>query len=59
MGKAFWCGFREGYFKFFWIGIALSVGFLLANYFHPYEQCKRMYNSPEDVMECVWILENN
>ena len=25
---------------------------------HPYEQCARMYNSPEYISECVWIKEN-
>ena len=34
------------------------LGGLLIAYTHPYEQCKRMYNTPEDIMECVWIKEN-
>jgi hypothetical protein len=59
MNKAFWCGFREGYMKFFWAGIALAIGIALGSYAHPYEQCKRMYDAPEDIIECAWILENN
>ena len=45
--------------KAFWIGIAFAIGIALGNYVHPYEQCKRMYDTPEDVSECVWIKENN
>ena len=26
---------------------------------HPYESCKRMYDDPMDVSECVWLKENN
>ena len=26
---------------------------------HPYEVCKIMYDTPEDISECVWIKENN
>ena len=44
----------------------IGVGFIIGTWFgawagwftHPYEQCKRMYTSPEDVSECVWIKEN-
>ena len=25
---------------------------------HPYERCKQMYETPEDISECVWIKEN-
>lgn len=55
---AFWQGFREGYMKAFWIGIAFAIGIALGSYAHPYEQCKRMYDTPEDISECVWIKEN-
>lgn len=62
MSKAFWQGFREGYLKFFWPSIFIScafvLGVLLGNYGHPYEECQRMYNTPEDISECVWLLEN-
>lgn len=51
MRKTFW----EGFFKGLFIG---SVLLAILNY-HPYERCKRMYDTPNDVMECVWILENN
>ena len=54
MSKAFWQGFKC------WIGFAIAgsfvVGLILGA--HPYEQCKRMYDTPEDVAECIWIKEN-
>lgn len=25
---------------------------------HPYDRCVEMYDTPEDIGECVWILEN-
>ena len=56
--KAFWQGFREGYVKYFWVGIVLALGVGLGNYGHPYESCKRMFETPEDISECVWIKEN-
>ena len=59
MGKAFWEGFREGYLKFFWVSSAFVLGVLLGNYGHPYEECKRKYEDPNNIMECVWILEND
>ena len=34
------------------------LGGILVTLTHPYEECKRMYNTPEDIMECVWIKEN-
>jgi hypothetical protein len=58
MSKAFWEGFKEGYMKFFWIGIAFAIGIALGSYSHPYEQCKRMHDTLEDITECVWIKEN-
>lgn len=58
MSKAFWQGFKEGYMKYFWVGIALVIGIALGNYAHPYGQCKMKYDTPEDVSECVWIKEN-
>ena len=54
MSKAFW----EGYLKWFWVGVALAIGLTLGSWSHPYEQCKRKYEDPNDIMECVWILEN-
>ena len=64
--KSFWAGFKQGFkqeFKqFFWrnflIGMALGIGTSIGSWSHPYEQCKRMYNTPEDIAECVWIKEN-
>lgn len=58
MSKAFWEGFRQGFMMFFWVGIAFAIGIAVGSYAHPYEVCKRMYNTPEDVSECVWIKEN-
>lgn len=37
-------------------GIAIGIVIAISN--HPYERCSAMYDTPEDVMECVWILEN-
>ena len=34
------------------------AGFELADTLNPYEQCKRMYESSEDISECVQIKEN-
>ena len=49
--------------KRFWIltvfaFIVFLLGWRAGEYLHPYEVCKRMYNTPEDVSECVWIKEN-
>jgi hypothetical protein len=56
MSKVFWEGFKS------WIGFAIAgsfvVGLILGSYAHPYEQCKRMYDTQEDVAECTWIKEN-
>ena len=48
-----------------WIIVVFSLmlgsfvaGMELADTLNPYEQCKRMYNTPEDIIECVWIKEN-
>jgi hypothetical protein len=45
-----------------WIGgflIGVGVSISIVSHYHPYEQCNRMYNTPEDIMECVWIKEND
>jgi len=34
------------------------LGGLLVAATNSYEQCKRMYVTPEDISECVWIKEN-
>lgn len=59
MSKAFWNGFCEGYMKYFWVGVAFALGIAIGSYSHPYESCKRMYETPEDISECVWLKENN
>jgi len=62
MSKAFWEGFREGFVRASKYGIPVAVAFVLGlalgSYSHPYEVCKRMYETPEDISECVWIKEN-
>jgi hypothetical protein len=34
------------------------VGLTMGSYSHPYEICKRMYDTQEDISECMWIKEN-
>ena len=34
------------------------AGMELSDTLNPYEQCKHMYDTPEDISECVWIKEN-
>lgn len=58
MSNSFLAGFRKGYTYWFWIGLAFALGLALGSYAHPYEQCKRMYTTPEDISECIWIKEN-
>ena len=58
MSKAFWEGFREGYLKTFWIGIALLIGIVIGSYLHPYESCMRIYDTPESIVNCVWVHSN-
>jgi hypothetical protein len=62
MSKAFREGFYEGFTKasFYTVPLALAValGMWIGNYTHPYEECKRMYSTPDDIIECVWIKEN-
>ena len=55
MSKAF----RGGFYKASEILNPFIILALLAlYYYHPYERCERMYDNPNDIMECVWILEN-
>lgn len=43
----------------FWVALGSFVaGIEFADTLNPYEQCKRMYETPEDISECVWIREN-
>ena len=62
MSKAFWEGFWQGFGKASVIGwaaaIAFVIGLVLGSYSHPYEVCKRLHTTQEDVSECVWIREN-
>ena len=62
MSKAFWEGFKDGFTKASKYGIPIAAAFVLGltlgSWSHPYEQCKRMYDTPEDIAECAWIKEN-
>lgn len=62
MSKAFWGGFVDGYTQACKYGIPLAavflLGFFVGSASHPYEVCKKQYNTPEDISECVWIKEN-
>lgn len=59
MSKAFWEGFFEGFYKTSVIvNPFLIIALLVMYYFYPYERCKRKYEDSNDIMECVWILEN-
>jgi len=59
MSKAFWEGFKDGFTRY---GIPIAAAFVLGLYLgsasHPYEVCKKQYDTPEDVSECTWIKEN-
>ena len=44
--------------KYAFLLLAFIAGWAWAMYSHPYEVCKRMYETPEDISECVWIKEN-
>jgi len=64
MIKAFWEGFRTGFTRAIKVGIPIALvalafvlGLALGSYSHPYEVCKRMYNTPEDVSECTLLLQ--
>ena len=60
MSKSFWEGFREGFLGMFaWTAPIAFVIMSLMYYFHPYEVCERKYEDLNDIMECVWILEND
>lgn len=62
MSKAFWEGFVDGFTRASKYGIpialALVAGLALGSYSHPYEKCERKGVGPDDIAECVWLLEN-
>ena len=41
-----------------WIVAAVIIGWAFGMYTHPYEVCERKGVSPDDIAECVWLLEN-
>lgn len=61
MNKSFWQGFWQGirlvvpYSVAFIFGAALYA--LL--YVHPFDECSNAHSSPDDILECVWLLQNN
>jgi hypothetical protein len=61
--KAFYIGFWDGFHKGSIVGLPIAfgliVGWAFAMYFHPYEICKRKYETLEDISECMWILEHD
>lgn len=62
MSKAFWQGFRDGLqlsYKMLPIILALIVGWVFGQFFHPQDSYKRMYSTPENIVECVWVKDNN
>lgn len=42
----------------FLFGVTLIGAWALGRYTHPYEKCERMYVGPENISECIWLLEN-
>jgi hypothetical protein len=56
MSEAFWIGIDKG---FRWSMPIAFVLMVILYYSHPYERCERKYDNPTDIMECVWILEND
>ena len=60
--KAFWEGFQTGFTNTSKYGIPIALAFVLGltlgSWSHPYEVCKKQHETPEDISECVWILEN-
>jgi hypothetical protein len=65
MSKAFWEGFRTGFTTAIKYGIPIALialvfvlGLYLGSASHPYEVCKKQYDTQEDISECVWIRMN-
>jgi hypothetical protein len=62
MSKAFWGGFRTGFTTASKYGIPIAAAFIIGLYLgsasHPYEVCKKQYDTQEDISECVWIRMN-
>ena len=62
MSKAFWEGFKDGFTRAskyaVFPAIAFILGLTLGSYSHPYEVCSRMYETQEDISECVWLRMN-
>ena len=41
------------------VGLFCVASYYAGYYSHPYSKCAHMYEAPEDISECVWLLENN
>lgn len=39
--------------------LGVTITFAIIAYMHPYQECKRKYDTVEDLAECIWILEND
>ena len=37
----------------FWIGLVIGSSS------HPYERCEKKYSTPDDISECIWLLQND
>jgi hypothetical protein len=40
------------------IAAAFIIGLYLGSASHPYEVCKKQYDTQEDISECVWLRTN-
>lgn len=38
--------------------MGLIMGWLLSGS-HPYDRCTEMYQTPEDISECVWLMTHD
>jgi hypothetical protein len=54
MNKSFWHSAVTHFIAFF-VGVTLYA--LL--YVHPFDECSNAHSSPDDILECVWLLQNN
>jgi len=62
MRSGFWKGFKDGFARASLYGVGPVVAFIIGLYLgsasHPYEVCKKQYDTPEDIAECTWIRMN-
>ena len=41
------------------VGLFCYGSYYAGYHTHPYSKCSKIYEAPEDISECVWLLENN